>query len=377
LEPLQFIDQHKEKLLSTYHTLHDLAEPSWEEEKTSRYIADRLRAAGLAVKSFQNHYGLIAEIPGASGQVIALRADMDALVQEVNGAVRPNHSCGHDGHSTMVLYTALAFAASKTQPRHTLRFIFQPAEERGEGALKMMEEGALHNVRYLFGTHVRPISEVPYMKASPVIVHSSAGTILGTIKGLQAHAARPNEGVNAIEAAALLVQTLKQIDLQTEATYSIKMTQLTTANESTNVIPETATFALDLRSQTNEVMSVLKHRAQEAMQLAAEQTGAAITWKLAEFVPAATIHEQAIHIAERAIAEIIGAENVVPLCISQGGEDFHFYTAKNPGLAATMVGLGCGLTPGLHHPDMKFNVDALIYGAKILTQTLLLTLSET
>jgi amidohydrolase len=376
LNPLEFIDQHKEDLLKTYNELHNLAEPSWEEEKTSRYIAEHLKAAGLQVKSFKDHYGLIAEIPGLSQRVVALRADMDALVQEVNGVVRPNHSCGHDGHSTMGLYTALALAASNIEPAHTLRFIFQPAEEKGEGALKMMEEGALENVKFLFGTHVRPISEVPYSKASPVIIHGSAGTIRGTIKGLQAHASRPNEGINVIEAAALLVQSLKQIELQTATPYSIKMTQLKTENEATNVIPETAFFALDVRAQTNEVMEELKQLAKEAMESASEQTGAAITWALEEFVPAATVHKKAVKIAERAIGDILGEENVVPECISHGGEDFHFYTAKNPGLAATMVGLGCGLEPGLHHPDMKFNVNALIYGAKILTQTLLLASQE-
>jgi amidohydrolase len=377
MNPLEFIDLHTDALLKTYSDLHGLAEPSWEEENTSRYIAEHLKAAGFQVRTFKDHHGLIAEIPGSSEKVIALRADMDALVQEVQGLIRPNHSCGHDGHSTMVLYTALALAAIDIQPKHTLRFIFQPAEEKGEGALKMMEEGALENVEYLFGTHVRPVNEVPYLKASPVIIHGSAGTIRGTIKGLQAHASRPSDGINVIEAAALLVQNLKKIELKTETPYSIKMTQLKTENEASNVIPETAFFALDVRAQTNEVMDELKQQAKEAMESAAEQTGATITWNLEEFVPAATVKEKAMRIAEMAIGDILGIDNVVPICISQGGEDFHFYTAKNPGLAATMVGLGCGLSPGLHHPDMKFNVNALVYGTKILTQTLLLASQET
>jgi amidohydrolase len=377
LNPLDFIEQHKEELLTTYQELHCLAEPSWQEKKTSSYIAQKLQTAGFSVKRFNDHYGIIAEIQGTSGQVVALRADMDALVQEVNGVVRPNHSCGHDGHSTMVLYTALALVSIDLKPKYTLRFIFQPAEEKGEGALKMMEDGALDNVSLLFGTHVRPVSELPYRKASPVIIHGSAGTIRGTIKGRQAHAARPNEGINVIEAAALLVQNLKEIDLQTDVPYSIKMTQLTTESKATNVIPETAHFALDVRAQSNEVMSKLDQRTKAAMELAAEQTGAAFTWSMEEFVPAAVKNERAMKIAEKAIEEVLGEENIVPVCISQGAEDFHFYTAKNPGLAATMIGLGCGLTPGLHHPEMKFNLDALIYGTKILTQTLLTALQET
>ncbi|MEH7117972.1 amidohydrolase [Neobacillus vireti] len=377
MNPLDYIEKHQESLLTTYHELHNLAEPSWEEQKTSAYIAEKLQGAGYQVRRFSNHFGLIAEIPGSSHQVVALRADMDALVQEVNGMVRPNHSCGHDGHSTMVLYTALALAASGLKPKHTIRFIFQPAEEKGKGALKMMEEGALENVSWLFGVHVRPVSELPYGKASPVIIHGSAGTIQGTIKGRQAHAARPAEGINVIEAAALLVQNLMDIRLTTELPYSIKMTRLTTENEATNVIPETAHFALDVRAQSNEVMSELKHKAKQAMEWAAERTGAVITCSAEEFVPAAAINEKAMKITEKAIGEVLGKEMVVPVCISQGAEDFHFYTANNPGLKATMVGLGCGLTPGLHHPEMEFQLDALIYGTKILTQSLLSALQET
>lgn len=372
MTPIQYIEQQKELLIQTYHDLHSLAEPSWEEEKTSRYIRERLDKAGLAIKTFPTHYGFIAEIPGESDEVVALRADMDALIQEVNGVVQANHSCGHDGHSTMVLFAALAMAQSGIKPKHTLRFLFQPAEEKGKGALKMMEDGALENVTYLFGVHVRPIMEVPYMKASPVIIHGAAGTIKGVIKGLQAHASRPQDGINAIEAAALIVQKLKEISLKTDIPYSIKMTQLQTENKASNVIPETSTFAIDARAQTNEVMNELKRLTKEIIEQTMEETGASISWSMEEFVPAATPHENAIKLAEKAIADIIGAENVVPTCISRGGEDFHFYTSRNPHITATMVGLGCGLEPGLHHPEMKFNLEALIYGAKILTRTVMI-----
>jgi amidohydrolase len=376
MNPIEYIDRHQESLLKTYHDLHSLAEPSWQEEKTSRYILECLKKAGLTVKTFHSHYGIVAEIPGQSNQVVALRADMDALVQEVDGIVKPNHSCGHDAHSTMVLYAALAIASSGIKPKRTLRFLFQPAEETGEGALQMMNDGALDDVTYLFGVHVRPSREVPYMKASPVIIHGSAGTIRGTIKGIQAHASRPQDGVNVIEAAALLVQKLQGIQLQTETPYSIKMTQLQTENKASNVIPETAVFAIDARAQTNEVMNELKRCTKEAIEQTMEQTRAEISWSMEEFVPAATIHERAIKLAETAIGDIIGKENVVPICVSQGGEDFHFYTAKNPDIAATMIGLGCDLMPGLHHPHMKFNLEALIYGTKILTRTVLLASEE-
>lgn len=372
MNPLHFIDENKELLFQTYRDLHHLAEPSWEERKTSKYLVESLKRAGLMVKTFQGHYGIIAEIPGQSDQVVALRADMDALVQEVDGIVKANHSCGHDAHSTMVLYSALAIADSKIQPKHTIRFIFQPAEEKGEGALKMMEEGALDNVSYLFGVHLRPYFEIPFMMAAPVIIHGSAGTIRGTIKGIQAHASRPQDGVNAIEAAALIVRKLNQIHIETVTPYSIKMTQLQTDNAASNVIPETATFTIDARAQSNEIMDELKKWTEEIIEQTMEQTGASISWSLEELVPAATFHKKAMRLIENAITHILGEDNVIPTCVSQGGEDFHFYTAKNPELEATMLGLGCDLSPGLHHPQMNFKLEALRYGTKILTKTVLL-----
>lgn len=78
----------------------------------------------------------------------------------------------------------------------------------------------------------------------------------------------------------------------------------------------------------------------------------------------------------QAIVETIGKEKMVPPIITSGGEDFHFYTLKRPELKATMLGLGCGLTPGLHHPKMNFNHEAIFTGIEILVKTVLNTLEK-
>nr|WP_228548284.1 amidohydrolase [Sporosarcina obsidiansis] len=368
--PIQFIEDRREQILQTYQELHKLAEPSWEEQKTSRYLQEKLSAAGLQVKTYTGHYGFIAEIAGKKEGVIALRADMDALVQEVDGTVKANHSCGHDGHSTMALYSALALQDSKFSLQHTIRFIFQPAEEKAEGALQMMEEGVLEDVLFLGGVHVRPHTEVPFGKSAPVILHGSSATLTGVITGTPAHAARPEEGNNPIEAASLLIQSLKQIRLPGNKKYSIKMTELH-AGETSNSIPASARFTLDIRAEANETMDALLSKARHIIDSTAKLTETNITCKEEGYSPAATKNDQAVHLAQHAIGSILGKENVAAPCISQGAEDFHFYTWKTPHIPATMIGLGCDLKPGLHHPQMTFNTDALIYGTKILTQLLL------
>ncbi len=220
--PVNAIEENKERILQTYEELHQLAEPSWKEEKTSAYIRQKLVQAGLNVTTYEGHYGLMAEIPGESRKVTALRADMDALMQEVDGVVRANHSCGHDAHSTMVLHTALNLAGHK--PKQTMRFIFQPAEEKAEGAMQMIKDGALEDVVFLGGIHLRPAFEIPFGHAAPVITHGSTASLKGVITGMPAHASRPENGNNPIEAAALLIEEIKKIKLAESGTYSIKIT---------------------------------------------------------------------------------------------------------------------------------------------------------
>lgn len=369
-DPIQFIHQQRELIFQTYEELHQLAEPSWHEENTSKYIIETLKKAGLKVQTFPGHFGFFAEIKGEKPEVIALRADLDALVQEVDGIVRPNHSCGHDAHSTMVLFTALALAKSGEKFTHTLRFIFQPAEEKGEGALKMMEEGALSQVKFLGGLHLRPSIEVPYNTATPVILHGSTVSIKGVIRGVPAHAARPAEGNNSLEAAAILIQSIRQIRLKYEGQYSIKITELH-GGEASNLIPGTAYFTFDLRARTNEIMEDLIKKAKHVIRTISELTDTHIDFELVEYSPAAKKNIRAIEFAKEAIVAVLGEEGYQDVCNSPGAEDFHFYTLNNPEIAATMIGLGCDLQPGLHHPEMKFNHEAMIYGTKILTNMLL------
>ena len=365
-----FLSNQHDSIIKTYKELHALAEPSWHEEKTATYIQEKLLSASIHIKTFNGHCGFIAEIPGKSSEVIALRADMDALVQEVDGTIRPNHSCGHDAHSTMVLFSALALAQSGLTFNHTIRFIFQPAEEVAGGALQMTKDGVLDNVKFLGGIHLRPSLELPMKKVSPVILHGANTSITGVIKGTQAHAARPQEGRNPIEAAALLINVIQSIRLKVKGSFSIKMTELY-SGVSSNVIPENARFNFDLRAESNELMENLIQKSLNMIEKVAVLTETTIDANVDGYVPAATMNAQAMEIAENAIISILGLDGFVSTCVSPGAEDFHYYSLKHPEVASTMIGLGCDLSPGLHHPNMTFNLEALLDGTKILTQMIL------
>ncbi|MFK3958936.1 amidohydrolase [Guptibacillus hwajinpoensis] len=365
---MNFVEEKHDKILKTYHELHQLAEPSWQEEKTAHYLKEKLAEVGYHIQTFKGHFGFVAEFKGKKANVIALRADMDALVQEVEGVVKPNHSCGHDAHSTMVLFAALSLINEPMQ--HTIRFIFQPAEEMAEGALKMIEENVLKDVIFLAGIHLRPSMEISYGKAAPIISHGSTTSIKGWIKGVPSHAARPETGNNPLEAAAVLIQEIQRIRLNVPDPFSVKITELH-GGEASNSIPAKARFTLDLRTRSNETMKKLIDQTKYIISKVGELTETEIASEIAEYSPAAVKNDLAINLARKAITSSLGAKNVVDECVSPGAEDFHFYSLKYPHLTATMVGLGCDLTPGLHHPDMQFNKEALIDGTKILIQLLL------
>ncbi|MFA9560640.1 M20/M25/M40 family metallo-hydrolase [Evansella sp. AB-rgal1] len=104
--------------------------------------------------------------------------------------------------------------------------------------------------------------------------------------------------------------------------------------------------------------------------------GVSIDLDMAGRSVAAEIDSDAQRFMEEAIIDVLGKENLCPPVVTSGGEDFHHYTVKHPNIKATMLGLGCGLTPGLHHPHMSFNREAIMDGVHILTNVIIKTMKN-
>ncbi|MCR6473476.1 M20 peptidase aminoacylase family protein [Bacillus safensis] len=367
-------NEMKQTVTDIFEHLHAHPEISWEETETTAYIEDILKKLGCKTQTIDDCTGVIGEI-GEGAPVVAVRADIDALWQEVDGEFKANHSCGHDAHMTMALGTFMALK-EKERPNGTIRFIFQPAEERGGGALKMIEKGVLADVDYLYGVHVRPIQETLNGRCAPAILHGSSNHYVGTIIGEEAHGARPHLGINVIEVASTLVQRLAHIHVDPRVAHSVKMTNLHAGGGSSNIIPGKASFTLDVRAQTNEVMDELEKEIEKAVHSVADAFGASITLSTDHRLPAATLNEEAVQIMSHAIEQVLGKEQLDPPIVTTGGEDFHFYAAKLPHIKSTMLGLGCDLKPGLHHPYMTFDRSAIFTGIEILTEAVYQTLQQ-
>lgn len=362
------LENYEKRILAWFDHFHAHPEVSWKEFETTQTIADILDNLGVTYRRFDDVTGLIAEI-GDGDEVIAVRADIDALWQEVDGVWQGNHSCGHDANISMVLGALLYLKDKKLGKK--VRFIFQPAEEKGNGAVAMVERGAVENVSHLFGIHLRPMEELPLGQVSPSIHHGAAIFLEGQINGVDAHGARPHQGKNAIDVAVALQQFLKSIYLSPFESYSAKLTKLIAGGESLNIIPGKAEFAIDVRAQKNAVLEILKDKIDNGIKGLIDMYGVNIEWKWSDFTPGAEVSAEAEAIAAEAIRAIAGEEALALPVITSGSDDFHFYTINKPQLKAAMIGVGADLKPGLHHPKMTFNQTSLDLGARILAETLL------
>ncbi|MFT8879594.1 MAG: amidohydrolase [Oenococcus sp.] len=364
-------EQLETETLATWHYLHTHTEISMQEWKTTAYISDRLTKMGYQVTLFKDFPGLMATF-GTGRPVVGIRSDIDALYQYVDRKWQANHSCGHDANMTIVLETARLLMADKNQISGTVKLIFQPAEETGEGAYAVNKIGAADDLDYFYGIHLRPIAETVNGHAEAAILHGAVRRGVGKILGEEAHAGRPQLGKNAIEAASQLVSALAEIHLDPLVAYSVKMTSIKAGN-AVNIIPGEADFTLDLRAASNDQMNKLIAAIRQRTKGVALACETKINIDFDQGTPASVADPTAIAILEKSIVAQLGQAGLDKPKQSSGGDDFNVYGVEHPNLKSTMLGLGCDLKPGLHAPNMAFNHDALVPGIKILENAVLQT----
>ncbi|MDT8903042.1 amidohydrolase [Anaeroselena agilis] len=351
-----------------FQTLHAIPEVGFNEHKTAAYLAAELGKAGYQIRTGIGGTGITGVLDsGVPGPVIGLRADMDALAHTVDGVEKCVHSCGHDAHCAMVL-AAAEVLAEKPPAKGKLKIVFQPAEEKLDGALSMIKSGAVDDLEILFGIHLRPIQEAKSGQATPALYHGASYIATAAIKGAPAHGARPHLGINAIDAATAVVGAINAIHLNPADSWSVKTTKLHAGGPTLNAIPDLAEMAFDLRAQSNAAMDALLAKLPQTIENAAAAIGATADVQIRGGVPAAEYDAGLTAIAGEAIRAVLGEAGLLAPIITPGGEDFHYFTQKIPGLRSAYIGLGCNLTPGLHHPDMTFDTDALPQGVAILLE---------
>ncbi|MFJ5792310.1 M20 peptidase aminoacylase family protein [Lysinibacillus sp. NPDC093197] len=364
------LDRLRPRLMEIFTYLHANPEISWQEVETTNYIFDLLTREGFSPQRFKNSTGLYVDI-GDGNPKVGLRTDIDALWQEVDGEFKANHSCGHDGHMTMAIGALLLLKEQSQSYKGTIRVIFQPAEEKGTGALAVLKEGIIDDLDYLFGVHLRPVHELEDGTYCAALYHGASRLLEGEIIGEDAHAARPHLGVNAIEVGATIIEDLRTIHTDPMVPVSVKMTKFQAGGGSGNIIPGRAAFTIDIRAQRNDVMDTLAQGVKRVIDSSKILHKVQIELRTVANIVAAEVDTTAQYVMEQAIVKAAGLSNLRKPVHTPGGEDFHYYAVQRPHLKTTMLGLGCGLTPGLHHPKMKFKQARLVTGVEILANAVL------
>ncbi|NLK08177.1 MAG: amidohydrolase [Firmicutes bacterium] len=371
-----YLKAHSQEILATWRTLHDMPEVAFSEKKTSAYLAEELRKTGFVIKHVAKTGVLGIFDSGKPGPSVAARADMDALLHQIDGQERAVHSCGHDANCTAVLWAAKSLVATDAITRGSLQILFQPAEETLEGAKACIKEGVLSDVEYLIGTHLRPAEELPLGSISPAVLHGASGILKMTVEGQNAHGARPQQGVNAVEAAIAVITGVYSLHFDPMTPHSIKVTQFRSGPNPHNVIPDKVELAFDMRAQTNELL----HRQIDSVRQRAEQVATAYSAKASCYwkggVRAAIPCEELIGVAQKAIVEVLGQQGLGPVLATSGGEDMHEFIAAYPCLKSTILGVGADLTPGLHQADMTFDKRALLGSAQTMAELLARLVNE-
>jgi hippurate hydrolase len=383
---LQALQARVGEFISLRRDIHRHPELAFQEHRTAALVADKLAGWGYAVERAVGGTGVVGTlVRGPGGKRLGLRADMDALpIDEASGAewssVHPGvmHACGHDGHTAMLL------AAARHLAEHgdfdgTLHLIFQPAEEGGGGALRMMADGlferfpcdavfAMHNMPGIAQGHL-------VLREGAAMASSDYATI--TLSGVGGHGAMPHRAADPIVAAAAVVMALqtivaRNIDPLHAAVVTVGALHAGKAN---NVIPASATLELSVRALDREVRATLERRIKALVAAQAESFGvsAQIDWRpgYAVLVNSAAETEFA-----RAVAvELVGVDKVTlqgpPLT---GSEDFAFMLEQVPG-SYLLIGNGTGHDEAnggrsgaagacmVHNPGYDFNDHNIAVGS--------------
>ena len=365
----------QDSIESLFHQLHELAEPGGQEERTSAFLAAFLRDAGYSVRDHVGGFGIVATLPGrAEHPCVAFLADMDALLYTISGKTTAIHACGHDANCAMLLDAARRMAG-RSWPG-TIKILFQPAEEIFRGALAMIQDHAADGIDILIGLHLRPEQEARLMQCTPSLLHSASRMLDVHIHGLAAHSARPHLGCNAIDAGAAAVNAINAVHLDPTHSYSAKVTRFHAGGASANIIPAEAELTVDLRADLEEDMEKLVADTERAIMCSTAANGARAEISTRSHAPAANNDPELRRLAEQAITDVLGPQNLLPPIRTAGGDDFHFFSRSVPGLRAAYLGLGADLKPGLHDPSMSFDTSALPRGADLLVRMAELTMPE-
>jgi amidohydrolase len=356
---------------------HENPELLYDVHRTAGIVAEKLKGFGCdEVVTGLGQTGVVAIIKGrtnASGRVIGLRADMDALpIEEATSLPYASkvpgkmHACGHDGHTAMLLGAAKYLAETRHFDGAAV-VIFQPAEEGGGGGNAMVKDGLMERfgIQEVYGMHNWPGLPVGHfaMRAGPIMAAADRFTV--TIEGKGGHGAYPQDCIDPIVAAAHVITALQTVASRSvDPLQSLVVSVCTVkAGEAFNVIPQTAALLGTVRTLSPEVRDLAEARIRAIVENVCAAFGARAQVDYSRGYPV-TVNDAGRTEFVASVAKDVAGESAVDTTIrpEMGAEDFSFMLEKRPG---AYVFLGNGDTAGVHHPAYDFNDEAIPYGVSL------------
>lgn len=364
---------HQEVISNRRH-IHTHPELSFHEHETAAFVAAKLDELGITYTPMAGT-GLVAIISGAktSNQVIALRADMDALpINESNDVSYRSknagvmHACGHDVHTSSLLGTAKILTDLKNGFGGTVKLIFQPAEEKlPGGASLMIEEGVLLNPvpQAVIGQHVMPLIETGKVGFRSGKYMASTDEIYVTVHGKGGHAAQPQQNIDPVLITSHIIVALQQIVSRAADPKSPSVLSFgkVIANGATNVIPNEVYLEGTFRTMDESWRENAHIKMKKMAEGMAEAMGGSCDFNIVKGYPF-LINEEKLTAQVRGFAEeYLGKNNVVDLDIWMAAEDFAYYSQVAD---ACFYRLGTrnealGITSSVHTPTFDVDENAL------------------
>lgn len=389
------------RFMEIFRYLHRHPETSNNEYGTSAYIEEILRGLGMEIIDLGMETGVVGLLRGGKeGPCIALRCDIDGLpVTEQSSCDFPSenegvmHACGHDNHMSSLLGAAIILSEMRDDLRGSVKFIFQPAEERNLGAIAMISRDVLEDPRVdaCFSFHNSPELPTGYVAVIPGPIMAGLNTIDITVTGKGGHGGIPHRNTDPVVAAAALIQSLQTIVSRNIAPTNAAVVSICSVHTSnavtSNVVPDSVSMKGTVRFYSDDDKKTINRRIREI----AEGIGAAYNcgtdFRTSEDLPVTSNAPHSGHmdlypVALRTVKDI-GAQAVCP-DPSGGGDDFAHYSlgaGGKPGVPSFFYWLGDGnpekdCVYSWHSPRYKTDPDAVVIGAQLLAVSALNTMDE-
>lgn len=336
----------KRELVEYRRAIHRKPELKYEEENTSEFVKAHLKKLGFAFQDKIASTGIVVQIDsGVPGKTVLIRADMDALpIQEENTtdyvSVNPGvmHACGHDAHTSilMVLAKEMKENIKSIIPKGKVLLVFQPAEEGGSGADKMIEEGILetYKVDAAFALHVWNHVDIGKVGVVDGTMMASVDEFKITVVGIGGHGAMPQHTIDPIIVSAHIIVALQSIvsrfvDPFEPCVVTVGSIQ---AGNTFNVISDTAVMTGTIRTYSKKVYNEVPKIFSKIVNGVAESFGAKVEI-IYTHVDKPTINDPEMADIVREVAKnVLGDSSVTEEEVrTMGGEDFSAFLINVPG----------------------------------------------